>query len=143
MLSFPYTETGVEMWMNSHGIFNVREIIDQTIDEFGTELPLFKIIQNFLLSPGDIDIINEDPTHAKKVVEYTTEVELFQLEGVVQHIIELNWKKVALIAYVLKDDELSFNQFLIAAADGRHNEIAEVIFLDGVMNIVFEESDDV
>ena len=143
MLSFPYTETGVEMWMNRHDIFNVREIIDQTIDEFGTELPSFKIIQNFLLSPGDIDIINEDPTHAKKVVEYTTEVELFQLEGVVQHIIELNWKKVALIAYVLKDDELSFNQFLIAAADGRHSEIGEVIFLDGIMNIVFEESGDV
>ena len=143
MLSFPYTETGVEMWMNRHDIFNVREIIDQTIDEFGTELPLFKIIQNFLLSPGDVDIINEDPTHAKKVVEYTTEVELFQLEGVVQHIIELNWKKVALIAYILKDDELSFNQFLIAAADGRHSEIGEVIFLDGMMNIVFEESDDV
>ena len=143
MLSFPYTETGVEMWMNRHDIFNVREIIDQTIDEFGTELPLFKIIQNFLLSPGDVDIINEDPTHAKKVVEYTTEVELFQLEGVVQHIIELNWKKVALIAYILKDDELSFNQFLIAAADGRHSEIGEVIFLDGIMNIVFEESDDV
>ncbi len=143
MLSFPYTETGVEMWMNRHDIFNVREIIDQTIDEFGTELPLFKIIQNFLLSPGDVDIINEDPTHAKKVVEYTTEVELFQLEGVVQHIIELNWKKVALIAYVLKDDELSFNQFLIAAADGRHSEIGEVIFLDGMMNIIFEESDDV
>ena len=143
MLSFPYTETGVEMWMNRHDIFNVREIIDQTIDEFGTELPLFKIIQNFLLSPGDVDIINEDPTHAKKVVEYTTEVELFQLEGVVQHIIELNWKKVALIAYILKDDELSFNQFLIAAVDGRHSEIGEVIFLDGMMNIVFEESDDV
>lgn len=143
MLSFPYTETGVEMWMNRHDIFNVREIIDQTIDEFGTELPLFKIIQNFLLSPGDVDIINEDPTHAKKVVEYMVEVELFQLEGVVQHIIELNWKKVALIAYILKDDELSFNRFLIAAADGRHNEIAEVIFLDGIMNIVFEESDDV
>lgn len=140
MLSFPYTQLGAEMWMNQHNVSNPQDVIEQTIDEFGTEVPLYKIIQYYLFRPSDIEKVFNDPRHAKDIVEYMLDSEYFQLEGIAAELVELNWKKVALVAYVLQDDDGLLNQFFVASNSGCQDSISEVIFLDGMMEIVFEES---
>lgn len=140
MLAFPFTETGVTLWFDQHNISNPHEVIEQTIDEFGTEVPLLEIIRAFMLGPSDITDIISNPKLAKEILESWLEKGLFQIDGVISELVELNWKKVVLVAYVIFNEDACFDHFQEAVNCGGYDMISEVIFLENCMNIVFETS---